>query len=212
MDTRWSQKGRSVLTACRMAMNLPILVPYSFIGDRRKLDCDIERWRSIYQDEIHMKGRISQFLCLFSRFDEFRSLFYYRAKSANLSTHISALFFRKIYKDTSSLFINRSCEIGGGLFLQHCFSTIVDANIGTDCWINQQVTIGYKDDGGIPTIGDNVHICAGAKVLGDIKIGNNVIVGANAVVVKDVPDNCVVGGVPAKIIRRIEDPAPASAF
>lgn len=207
MDTRWSQKGRFVLTVCRMATDLPILVPYAFIGDRRKLDCDIERWSEIYDDEIPVKGKISRFLCLFSRFDEFRSLFYYRSKNSGFMSYILAILFRKIYRDTSSLFINRSCEIGEGLFLQHCFSTIVDATIGKDCWINQQVTIGYKDEGGTPTIGNNVQICAGAKVLGDIKVGNNVIVGANAVVVKDVPDNCVVGGVPAKIIRRIEDPA-----
>ena len=53
----------------------------------------------------------------------------------------------------------------------------------------------------MPIIGDNVHISAGARILGPIKIGNNVIIGANAVVVKDVPDNCVVAGSPAKIIK-----------
>jgi serine O-acetyltransferase len=46
-----------------------------------------------------------------------------------------------------------------------------------------------------------VEICTGAKILGPVRIGNNVIIGANAVVVKDVPDNCVVAGVPARIIR-----------
>ena len=53
----------------------------------------------------------------------------------------------------------------------------------------------------MPVIGDNVHISAGARILGPIRIGNNVIIGANAVVVKDVPDNCIVAGVPAKIIK-----------
>lgn len=43
----------------------------------------------------------------------------------------------------------------------------------------------------------------GAKIFGEVTIGNNVIIGANAVVVKDIPDNCVVGGIPAKIIRKI---------
>ena len=55
--------------------------------------------------------------------------------------------------------------------------------------------------GGSPSIGDNGVICAGAKVIGNIKLGNNVMVGANAVVVKDIPDNAVVAGVPARIIN-----------
>ena len=56
-------------------------------------------------------------------------------------------------------------------------------------------------DGRKPKILNNVTICCGAKVLGGITIGNNAVIGANAVVVKDVPDNAIVGGVPAKIIK-----------
>nr|WP_275994314.1 hypothetical protein [Argonema antarcticum] len=76
------------------------------------------------------------------------------------------------------------------------------ADIGENCWINQQVSIGYKDKTGRPKIGDNVRITAGAKVLGNITVGNNVTVGANAVVIKNVPDNCVVVGVPAYIVKK----------
>ena len=76
------------------------------------------------------------------------------------------------------------------------------ADLGENCWVNQQVTIGHKDKSGRPQIGNNVRITAGAKVLGNIKIGNHVTVGANAVVVKDVPDNCVVVGIPAYIIEK----------
>ena len=74
--------------------------------------------------------------------------------------------------------------------------------IGSNCKIYQQVTIGFNGTE-IPVIGNNVTICSGAKVIGGIKIGNNVIIGANAVVVKDIDNNCVVGGVPAKIICKI---------
>ena len=87
------------------------------------------------------------------------------------------------------------------MYIQHGFATIVTAkSIGSNVWINQQVTIGHKGDAS-PIIGNNVRISCGAKVLGGVKIGNNVIIGANAVVVSDVPDNCVVAGVPAKIIK-----------
>lgn len=78
------------------------------------------------------------------------------------------------------------------------------AKIGRRVLIGQGVTIGRKlDPNGVPVIGDNVYISTGAKILGGITIGNNVIIGANAVVIKDVPDNCIVAGVPAKVIREV---------
>ena len=99
-----------------------------------------------------------------------------------------------------SLFI--ACQkIGPRLFIQHGFSTYIAArSIGSDCWINQQVTIGYTFDPDPPVIGNGVRISAGAKVVGDITLGDNVIVAANAAVVKDVPENAIVGGVPARVI------------
>jgi serine O-acetyltransferase len=96
-----------------------------------------------------------------------------------------------------------TADIGPGLFIQHGFATIISARkVGRNCSINQQVTIGYTNDDDCPTIGDNVIINAGAKVLGDIVVGNNSILGANAVVVKNVPENCTVVGVPAYIVRK----------
>ena len=74
--------------------------------------------------------------------------------------------------------------------------------IGKNCLLGQNITIGGKSGWyEVPIIGDNVHISAGARILGPVKVGNNVIIGANAVVIKDVPDNCIVAGVPAKVIR-----------
>ena len=111
---------------------------------------------------------------------------------------IANLFFAPM----STLYIFSS-SIGEGLFIQHGFSTIIAAHsIGKNCWINQQVTIGFSGDGKSPTIGDNVQITAGAKVFGDITIGDNSLIGANAVVFKDVPKNCTVVGVPGYIVKR----------
>ena len=94
-------------------------------------------------------------------------------------------------------------NIGKNLYIQHGFSTQISAqSIGENCWINQQVTIGYSFDDQPPVIGNGVRISAGAKVLGNIYIGNNAIIGANAVVTKDVADNDIVVGVPAKPIKK----------
>ena len=99
-----------------------------------------------------------------------------------------------------TLYINIP-EIGPRLFIQHGFATNISAKkIGSDCWINQQVTIGYTFAPEPPIIGNGVRISAGAKVLGQIEIGDNAIIAANAAVVKDVGENEVVGGVPAKTI------------
>ncbi len=75
--------------------------------------------------------------------------------------------------------------------------------IGENCLIGQQVTLGGGNPNypGVPKIGHNVYIAKGAIVFGGITIGDNVTVGANAVVNKPVPDNAVVAGVPAKILR-----------
>jgi serine O-acetyltransferase len=72
--------------------------------------------------------------------------------------------------------------------------------IGDDVVIAQNVTIAGKN-GGVPTIGNNVYVGAGAKILGGVTVGTGSIVGANAVVVKDVPARSMVAGVPARIIR-----------
>lgn len=76
--------------------------------------------------------------------------------------------------------------------------------IGVNCTICQQVTIGGGGNSrfpGVPVIGNNVYIAKGSIVMGGITIGNNVTIGANAVVTKPVSDNAIVAGVPAKILR-----------
>lgn len=78
------------------------------------------------------------------------------------------------------------------------------AVIGKNSRIFHQVTIGQDENGKAPIIGDNVTIYSGAKVFGDIHIGNNVVIGTNSVVTHNVEDNAVVAGVPAKVIRYLD--------
>lgn len=98
-----------------------------------------------------------------------------------------------------------SAEIGKGLYIAHFGGIFLfaDVKMGEYCNLSQGVTIGVGGRGnkyGCPTIGDRVFIGPGAKVIGKIKIGNDVAIGANAVVTKDLPDNAVAVGIPAKII------------
>lgn len=96
--------------------------------------------------------------------------------------------------------------IGSGLKLYHWGTIIItgDARIGKNCTIYPGVTVG-KGDHGSPIIGDNCFLGLGAKIYGNITVGSNVMVLPNAVVTKDVPDNCIVAGVPAKIIRYLSN-------
>ncbi len=76
----------------------------------------------------------------------------------------------------------------------------IDSNIGDNCHIGQNVNIG-NNAGKTPVILNNVRVGGGSFVFGDITVGNNVIIGVNSVVHKDVPDSAIVAGAPAKIIR-----------
>lgn len=98
--------------------------------------------------------------------------------------------------------------IGPGLFIAHFGGIMIGSGvkIGSNATVYHGVTLGIKrleDKAELaPTLGDNVIVSTGAKVLGAVKIGSNVIIGANAVVLNDIDDNCVAVGIPARIIRK----------
>jgi len=102
--------------------------------------------------------------------------------------------------------IDPYAKIGKGVYM-HNRGIIISHNavIGENAHLVGPLTIGTKsiEDDRSAIIGDNVTIGTGARIIGHVKIGNNVTIGANAVVVKDAPDKCLLGGVPAKIIKSI---------
>lgn len=97
--------------------------------------------------------------------------------------------------------ISKNVKINSGLQLPHPNGITIhgDVTIGAECMIMQQVTIGQLADGAVPTIGNGVYIGAGAKILGGVTIGDNSRVGANAVVLINVPAGKTAVGVPAII-------------
>lgn len=137
----------------------------------------------------------------------FRTMQYYNSKRGIVNKvycYIAKMKSLLIRRQTG-IQIPMSVNLGGGLRFCHysCIVFAYDVVIGSNCSIHQGVTIGRVFGGekaGVPTIGDKVIIFPGAKVIGNIRIGNNVVIGANATVVTDVPDNCVVAGTPARII------------
>jgi serine O-acetyltransferase len=194
---------KAVATEIWLGINSVFLLPYIMLmkwgPNHEILRQDIQRWVQIMWEEEGKgsKTPLSAFIWLMTFLPEFRSLFYYR-----LGFLGKILRSGPLYKPQPTLFIAAN-KIGPGMFIQHGFSTIIGAtSIGRNFWVNQQITTGFAEIGERPIIGDNVHLCCGAKVIGAVRIGNNSIVGANAVVVKDVPDNCTVAGVPAYIICR----------
>jgi serine O-acetyltransferase len=113
------------------------------------------------------------------------------------------MLLRYVYKYGIS--IPYITQIDKGFYIGHFSGIVINAatTIGKNCNISQGVTIGQSNRGdkkGTATIGDNVYIGPGAKIFGSVRIGNNVAIGANCVVTKDIPDNAVVVGIPGKII------------
>lgn len=105
-------------------------------------------------------------------------------------------------------------EIGPGFVIDHFGGIVISGytRFGARCRIRNGVTIGLKDPAHpcAPEIGNDVDIGAGAKVLGRIRIGNRVLIGANAVVLCDVPDDSIAVGVPAVVKARKTPVSPTS--
>lgn len=141
---------------------------------------------------------------------EFKVVFWMRVASYYKKKNIIykpfyaiSFFFHLHYKNKYGVELSIGLKVGAPFKIAHIPGIIINpkATIGNYVQIMQNVTIGSTRGKGVPIIGNNVLICAGAKIVGDVKIGNNVVVGANAVVVNDIPDNSVVAGVPARIIN-----------
>jgi serine O-acetyltransferase len=128
-----------------------------------------------------------------------------------------ALYVRKLYtvarlisqiaRFITGVEIHPGAKIGRGLFIDHGSGVVIGetAEIGNNCLIYQGVTLGGtgKERGKRhPTLGNNVMVGAGARVLGPFRVGNNVKIAANAVVLEPIPDNSTAVGVPAKIVKR----------
>lgn len=177
----------------------PLLLPHYiiFITSSKKtkilISSDIENMNN----RCKIDGNLMYYL-LYQK--PYRNLFYYRIGriSKILSWYI---------KPYPLFFINTGIIGRSAFVLNHPYATIINAkSIGDNFTICHLTTIGNAKHGRndlVPTIGCNVSLGANVTIIGDIIIGNNVIVGAGSVVINNVPDNCVVAGNPAKIIKQL---------
>lgn len=184
------------------AINYPrTLIVYLFAKTSKQKDLiamDVARWSQIDGMKLSFFETINWYMTYKK---EFRNLILHRFKHPSHSAlgTLQFVIARMLWKPMESLYIYTK-DIGGGLYIQHGFATIISAEkIGKNCRIYQQVTIGYKGDRA-PVLEDNVSVTCGAKVLGNITMHSNSLAAAGAVVVKDVPENAIVCGVPARIL------------
>jgi serine O-acetyltransferase len=133
-------------------------------------------------------------------------MWYYRGHLAVLVALLRPIYiiFKRLVEIYSGASISPRATIGPGLHINHFGSIFVgDVTIGENCNLSQEVTIGVAGRGekrGSPTIGNRVYVAAGTKIFGRISVGDDVAIGANAVVTKSIPDCAVVAGIPAEII------------
>jgi serine O-acetyltransferase len=120
------------------------------------------------------------------------------------------MLFNKLNAVLNHCIIGRGAQFGPGFVLIHATGVIINGDVrgGSRIYIEHQVTIG-ADNRCSPVLQSDVFIGAGARVIGNVKVGEWTRIGANAVVVEDVPDHCTVAGVPAKVVRRRAPIVPA---
>lgn len=164
----------------------------------------IDDARSIAKRDPAAKG-IGQVMFLYPGF---HALIYHRLAHWLYRHHafFIARWISQIGRFWTGIEIHPGARIGKGLFIDHGMGVVIGetAEVGDNCTIYHNATLGGtgKDKGKRhPTLGDNVLVGAGAKILGPFRVGNNAMIGANAVVLNEVPDDATVVGVPGHVAQ-----------
>ena len=184
-------------------LTIPHVFMYLLSRNKQIINKDVDRWAKCAQIKPIGGGNsfIINMMWLLLYIKEYRNVFYLRMGKKKWSL--------MYLPPLSTLYIcTKSENFGAGTYIQHGFATVITAEkVGENCWINQQVTIGYNDSKkygyGRPTIGNDVRVSAGAKICGNITVGDGSVIGVNAVVVKSVPAKSVI--VPSPMIMIQEE-------
>ena len=142
------------------------------------------------------------------------AMVWYRLMQRSRRWHLAPLemLFNKLNATLCNCIIGRGAEFGPGLVLIHATGIVINGTVrgGSNIHLEHQVTIGAERRQA-PILGNDIFVGAGAKILGSISVGDGAKVGANAVVVNDVPSHSTVVGIPAQVVRQRETPMPGAS-
>jgi len=179
---------------------------------------DLKRWMAREREpgdgtpsSIRLRPR--DVIVLFWRFAPVSATFIYRISNACVRHHIRILptILERLNLMLFGIEISSSIPIGPGLYIAHPVGTVIMAKrIGANASFIAAVTVGMRETHEFPVFGDGVKVGAGARILGGITLGDGCTIGANAVVIEDVPAGATAVGVPARILPK--KPAPDRAL
>ncbi len=176
---------------------------------------DVQRWVIPQQVADPTEVTFSKTLRLLFQHMPLRAMLWFRFGSWCKLKGIPFIpgFVQRFLYRFFGLEISVGAKIGGGLYIAHPSGTVIAVQeMGDNCSIIASVTLGMRNEWAFPQIGNNVFIGAGARILGGIHIGDKAVIGANAVVIHDVPANSTVVGIPAKIVKRRPESATETLF
>ena len=190
-------KKRAILQRLYFPRILPTLAVLRVHPARRVVLADLDRWREVR----HLAGTPTQALVyLLCLHPEFRALVYWRLGAAGYVLRLFAPPLRTLH------LLMPPSHVGPGLYVQHGDETFVACRrIGRNAWLNQGITVGYTSDDDYPTLGDEGTLDSGCKVLVSVTLGDGVVVGANAVVLRDVPAGATVSPPVARIVQGVRN-------
>lgn len=165
---------------------------------------DMKAYKSV---DPAARNYLEIFLC----YPGFHAVMWHRLNhflSTKLKLKLLARFSSQLVRFFTGIEIHPGAEIGRRLVIDHGMGVVIGETsiMGDDCIMYHGTTLGGKGTElgkRHPTVGNNVTIYAGAKILGNITIGDNVVIGADSLVLKDLPSDCIAVGCPVKIVTQL---------